>query len=89
MPLDGALIVRSAFWRASSNHGWSTRVSFNIGNGVILISIIVGMINIVIFKLVISAAFLSLGLSLWQTERLAYQQMMSAKFFNILNTKSH
>jgi len=88
MPLDGALVVRAAFWRASSNHGWSTRVSFNIGNGVILISIIAGIVNIVTFKLVMSAVFFILGLSLWQTEKVAYQQMMAAKFFNILRTKS-
>jgi len=89
MPLDGALVVRAAFWRASRNQVWSTRVSFNIGNCVVLICLIAGMVNIVIFKLLISAVFFILGISLWQTERLAYQQMMSAKFFNILRTKSH
>ncbi|HMK48476.1 MAG TPA: site-2 protease family protein [Thermodesulfovibrionales bacterium] len=89
MPLDGALILRSVFWGASSNQGWSTRVSFAIGTGIVLISIGAGVVNMFIFKPLLSATLIVLGISLWQTERQAYQQMMSARFFSMVKPGSH
>ncbi len=89
MPLDGGFIVRSAFWTASRDWGWSTRISFNIGTGVILICIVTGIVNIFIHNPVMGVFFLIVGIGLWQSERLAYQQMSAARFLSMLNPKHH
>jgi Zn-dependent protease len=89
MPLDGGFIVRSAFWTASRDWGWSTRISFNIGTGVILVCLATGIVNIFIHNPVTGVLFLIVGIGLWQTERLAYQQMSAARFLSMLNPKHH
>ncbi len=89
MPLDGGFIVRSAFWTATRDWGWSTRISFNIGTGFILICIVTGIVNIFIHNPVMGVLFLIAGLCLWQSERLAYQQMLAARFLSMLNARYH
>jgi Zn-dependent protease len=87
MPLDGGLIVRSAFWTTSRDWGWSTRISFNVGTGFILICIATGIVNIFTHNPVMGVLSLIVGLSLLQSERMAYQQMWAARFLNTLNPK--
>jgi len=89
MPLDGGFVVRSAFWTASRDWWWSTRISFNIGTGFILIGIVTGIINIFLYNPVTGSVFLIVGVSLWQHERQAYQQMSAARFLSVLDMKGH
>jgi Zn-dependent protease len=84
MPLDGGFIVRSAFWTASRNWGWSTRISFKIGTGFILASIAAGIVNIFIHNRVMGVISIMVGLSLLQSERAAYQQTAMARFMSVL-----
>lgn len=87
MPLDGGFIVRSAFWTASRDWGWSTRISFNIGTGFILICIATGIVNIFIHNPVMGIFSIIVGLSLLQSEKVAYRQMWAARFLSTLNPK--
>ena len=89
MPLDGGFVVRSVFWTASRDWWWSTRISFNIGTGVILIGIVTGIVNIFIHNPVTGVLFLFVGVSLLQHERLAYQQMSAARFLSMMDLKDH
>ena len=86
MPLDGGIIVRSAFWGSSSNFYWASQVSFNIGTVFTLICFITGLINIFACHPVIGLIFFFLGVSLRQTEKSAYRQMMAARFLGSLST---
>jgi Zn-dependent protease len=89
MPLDGGFVVRSAFWTASRDWWWSTRISFSIGTGFILIGIVTGIVNIFMHNPVTGVLFLFVGLSLWQHERLAYQQISAARFLSMVDLKDH
>ena len=87
MPLDGGFIVRSAFWKASRDWGRSTRISFDIGTGVVLICIVTGVINLFMRNTVAGVFFLIFGICLWQSERLAYQQMSAARFLSMVSPR--
>ena len=89
MPLDGGFVVRSAFWTASRDWWWSTRISFNIGTGFILIGIVTGIVNILIHNPVTGVFFLIVAISLWKHERQAYQQMSAARFLSTMDLKGH
>jgi Zn-dependent protease len=89
MPLDGGLIVRSAFWLFSRNWTWSTQRALRIGNGFAVLCIITGIVLIVLHPRIIGAVLFLLGLSLWQSDKLAYQQMLTAKILNIVDLKGY
>jgi Zn-dependent protease len=89
MPLDGGLIVRSALWLVSGNWTWSMRKALLIGNGFAVLCIIAGIMLIFMQHSFMSAVLFILGLSLWQSEKLAYQRMLAAKLLNIVNPKGY
>jgi Zn-dependent protease len=89
MPLDGGFVVRAACCTASRDWWWSTRLSFNIGTGFLLIGIAAGIINILFNNLVTGIFFLILGISLLNHERLAYRQMSAERFLSMLDLKGH
>ncbi len=89
MPLDGGFVVRAAFSTASRDWWWSTRISFNIGTGFILIGIVAGIVNIFMNNPVTGIFFIIVCISLWKHERLAYQQMSAARFLSMLDLKGH
>ena len=89
MPLDGGMIVRSTLWLLSGNWTWSTRRALLIGNGFAVVCIIAGIILIFMHTAIMSAVSFLLGLSLWQNDKLVYQQMLTANILNIVNPKGY
>jgi len=85
MPLDGGFIARSVFWTVSRDWWWSTRMSFNMGAGVIFFCVVTGIVNMLMHNYIIGGFSLIAGLCLWQSERLAYQQISAARFLGTLN----
>ena len=89
MPLDGGLIVRSTLWLVSGNWTWATRRALLIGNGYAVLCIIAGIMLVTMQHSLIGAVLCVLGLSLLQSEKLAYQRMLAAKILNIVNPKGY
>jgi Zn-dependent protease len=88
MPLDGGCIVRSVLWSKGKNVPRSNQLSFTIGNAFIFICFLTGIVGIFSFRPVISIICFVLGVSLWKSSTLAYQQMMTARFFSSVCLKS-
>jgi Zn-dependent protease len=88
MPLDGGCIVRSVLWNKGNNFIRSNHMSFNIGNAFIFICFLTGIVSIFAFHLVMSIICFVLGISLWQSAKLAYQQMVTAQLFSMLSPKN-
>jgi len=88
MPLDGGCIVRSVFWSKGNNFLRSNQISFTVGNAFIVLCFLTGIVSIFSFRPVISVICFVLGVSLWQSAKLAYQQMVTAQFFGMLCLKN-
>jgi len=84
MPLDGGYIVRSVLWSKGNNFIRSNHISFNIGKAFIFICFLTGIVSVVAFCPVMSIICFVLGVSLWQSATLAYQQMVTAQLFSML-----
>ncbi len=88
MPLDGGCMVRSILWSKGNNFIRSNQISFNIGNAFIFICFLAGIVSIFAFHPVMSVVCFVLGVSLWQSAKLAYQQMVTAQLFSMLCPKN-
>jgi hypothetical protein len=60
-------------------------MSFNMGAGVIFFCMVTGIVNILLHNYIIGGFSLIAGLCLWQSERLAYQQISAARFLGTMN----
>jgi Zn-dependent protease len=89
MPLDGGYIVWSLLWSNGNNFLRSNQISFTIGNAFIFICFLTGVVSIFSFRPVICVICFVLGVSLWQSAKVAYQQMVTARFFSLVALKSH
>lgn len=88
MPLDGGCMVRSVFWSTGSNFIKSNQISFKIGNAFIFICFLTGIVSVFESHLIMSVVCFVLGVSLWQSAKLAYQQMVTAQLFSMLCPKN-
>jgi Zn-dependent protease len=84
MPLDGGILVRSAFWSASSNFSWANQMSFNIGAKFVVICILAGIITICMSLPGISIIFFLMGFSLGQGAKSAYHLSIVSQFSRAL-----
>jgi Zn-dependent protease len=89
MPLDGGILVRSAFWSASSNFSWANQMSFNIGAKFIAICVLAGIVTICMSLPGISIVFFLVGVSLGQSAKSAYHLTIVSQFSRALFPCNH
>jgi CBS domain-containing protein len=81
-PLDGGRILRSALWRWKKDLRWATSVAANVGSGLAVIMMALGIVSFFMGNFVGGLWWLMIGFFLRMAAQGSYQQMLARNMFH-------